>query len=456
MRTLPELLNSWLPATDRPSILIAAGDTAPFLPHVEKLQQADNHFEVVRVNAPADAQRLVRRGSIAILLVDAENQLPGNLELLLEAVSKDKPPQILVASTKSQAKTAPRPIAAVDSYLDAVSWLHLIQDCAKRFQAGKLSDLLAGDLFETLGAMPDEGWLRVCSGDEFGDICVSQGKAVYCEVGRQSGEEAAAKMCDWKECLFEYRVLPEFLRQNMDKPLAEVRRSSAAAPAVRPKEADFEEPDQFPVLEEMLRTAPAKETPAEMHEPGMEEPDDLPTFDPKAAETDIMVEEPQEFFLRDVDSPSGLEALEALEESLEACEEPSSMDFDSAPAPDPVEQPQVAPAPPPLPRVFDSLAIVCMNRMVSCDPATDARYFDPETLSVFYERSKAYVMRHQLGESPVLQIGGGDATILVVAAAGGDCLIAARTTSRQISAEQQQELDRLVQLHGSPTPAFSR
>ncbi|MFN7936779.1 MAG: DUF4388 domain-containing protein [Bryobacteraceae bacterium] len=451
MRTLPELLNSWLPATDRPSILIAAGDSAPFLPHVEKLQQGEPHFEVVRVNAPADAQRLVRRGSIAILLVDAENILPGNLELLLEAVSKDKPPQILVASTKSQAKTASRPIAPVDAYLDAVSWLHLVQDCAKRFQAGKLTELLAGDLFEALGAMPDEGWLRVCSGDEFGDICVSQGKAVYCEVGRQSGEEAAAKMCNWKECLFEYRVLPEFLRQNMEKPLAELRRSSAAVPDARPKEADFEEPDQFPVLEEMLRTAPAKETPVEQHEPGMEEPDDLPTFDPKAADADITVEEPQEFFLKDVDAATG---LEALEESLEACEEPSSMDFDPVQAPDPVQQSPAAPLP--VSRIFDSVAVLCMNRMMSCDPATDARYFDPETLSVFYERSKAYVMRHQLGESPVLQIGGGEATILVVAAAGGDCLIAARTTSRQVTAEQQQELDRLIQLHGSPTPVFSR
>ncbi|MBS1830069.1 MAG: DUF4388 domain-containing protein [Acidobacteria bacterium] len=452
MRTLPELLNSWLPANDRPSILIAAGESAPFLPHIEKLQQAERPFEVVRVNAPADAQRLVRRGSIAILLVDAENTLPGNLELLLEAVSKDKQPQILVASTKTQAKTASRPIAAVDAYLDAVSWLNLIQDCAKRFQAGKLAELLAGDLFEALGAMPDEGWLRVCSGDEFGDICVSQGKAVYCEVGRQSGEEAAARMCAWKECLFEFRVLPEFLRQNMDKPLAELRKSSVAAPPARPKEPDFEEPDQFPVLEEMLRMAPAKESTVETHEPGLEEPDDLPTFDPKAAETDIMVEEPQEFFLRDVDSPAG---LEALEESLEAFEEPSSMDFDPSPAPDPIPQPQTAP-PAPQPRIFDSVAVICMNRMLSCDPAADARYFDPETLSVFYERSKAYVMRHQLGESPMLQIGGGEATILVVAAAGGDCLIAARTSNRQVTPEQQLELDRLIQLHGSPTPAFSR
>ncbi len=259
-------------------------------------------------------------------------------------------------------------------------------------------------------------------------------------------------MCDWKECLFEYRVLPEFLRQNMDKPLAELRKSSVAAPPARPKEPDFEEPDQFPVLEEMLRMAPAKESTVETHEPGLEEPDDLPTFDPKAAETDIMVEEPQEFFLRDVDSPAG---LEALEESLEAFEEPSSMDFDPSPAPDPIPQPQTAP-PAPQPRIFDSVAVICMNRMLSCDPAADARYFDPETLSVFYERSKAYVMRHQLGESPMLQIGGGEATILVVAAAGGDCLIAARTSNRQVTPEQQLELDRLIQLHGSPTPAFSR
>ena len=453
MRTLPELLNSWLPATDRPSLLIAAGESAPFLPHVEKLQQADRPFEVVRVSAPADAQRLVRRGSIAVLIVEAENTLPGNLELLLEAVSKDKPPQVLVASTKTQARNAPRPISAVDAYLDAASWQHLVQDCVKRFQAGKLTELLAGDLFEALGTMPDEGWLRICSGDEFGDICVSQGKAVYCEVGRVSGDDAAAKMCDWKDCLFEYRVLPEFLRQNMDKPLGELRKSAVAAPAARLKEPDFEEPDQFPILEELLRTVPAKEAHVEAHEPGLEEPEDLPMFDPKAPEVEIIVEEPQEFFLRDMDTPAG---LEALEESLEAFEEPSSMDFDTTPAATPVE-PTPSPAiPAPAPRIFDSVAVICMNRMLSCDPAMDARYFDPETLSVFYERSKAYVMRHQLGESPVLQIGGGDATILVVAAAGGECLIAARTTSRQVTAEQQQELDRLVQLHGAATPAFSR
>lgn len=447
MRTLPELLNSWLPASDRPSVLVAAGDTAAFLTAVEKLQHTDRPYEVVRVNAPADAQRLVRRGLISILVVDAGNTLPGNLELLLEAVSKEKPPQVVVVSPESRAQAVSRPVDIVSAALSADAWLKLAQDCVRRFQGGKTTDLCAGDLLHALSVMPDEGWLRICSGDEFGDICVSKGKAVYCEVGRQSGDEAASKICDWTNCLFEYRVLPEFLRQNMDRPLGDLRKSqpaAAAAPAVA-KEAELEEPDQFPVLEELLRTAPAKNTsPEPMGEPGMEEPEDLPSFDPKAADADIVVEEPQEFLLReDEDIPD------------EAMAEPVSMDLDAGVfAMPPVSEPPVFT--PPMPRIFDSVAVLCMNRMVHCDPAADARYFDPETLSVFYERAKAYVMRHQIGEAPLLQIGGGDCTIVLTAAKGGDCLIAARTTSRQVTVEQQQELERLSEVHGAATPAFSR
>ncbi|MBL8173737.1 MAG: DUF4388 domain-containing protein [Bryobacterales bacterium] len=456
MRTLPELLNSWLPAPDRPSVLVAAGEAASFAASVEKLQQAERPMEVVRVSSPADAQRLVRRGAVAILVVDASNTLPGNLELLLEAVSKEKPPQVLVVSPQARATSVARPVEAVAGGMDAAAWAKLAQECVRRFQTGKVCDLRAGDLLSALAVMPDEGWLRICSGDEFGDICVSQGKAIYCEVGRQAGDEAAAKICEWGNCLFEYRELPEFLRQNMDKPLGELGQGQqpAAAPTkaapARSKEPDMEEPDQFPVLEEMLRAAPAIAAEA-TGEPGLEEPDDLPAFDPKAADAEIVVEEPQEFLLREDSEP--------VEEELE---EPLGLDFD---APAAVFEPSVAmpaaPIPAPSPAhetasVFEAVAVLCMSRMIRCEPPNQARYFDPETLSVFYERSKAYIMRHQLGEAPLLQIGGGDFTILVVAAPGGDCLIAAKTSSGQISAEQKRELDRLCEEQAAASPAFSR
>ncbi len=444
MRTLPELLNSWLPATDRPSILVVAEETAVFLTAIEKLEQIERPFEIVRVSSPTDGQRLVRRGAISLLIVDAANPLPGNLELLLEAVSKDRPPQILIASLQCTAKCTVRSVDRVDARMDSNAWVTLASDCAKRFQSGKLGELRAGELLEALADMPDEGWLRICSGDEFGDICVSHGRVVYCEVGRQSGDDAAAKLFEWKTCLFEFRMLPEFLRQNMDRPVGEIRKHPVA-PTPPPKLPDFEEPDNFPVLEELLRTSPpAPSAPPEpVHEVGMEEPDDLPAFDPKVADADIVVEEPQDFFLRDQPDISDDLPLE----------EPSAMDFDALPPPQ--SAPPAPPAPEP-PRIFDSVAVLCMNRMISCDPATDARHYDPETLSVFYERSKAYIMRHQLGEYPILQIGGGDSTIVVMAATGGDCLIAARTVGRTISGTQQQELERLAQLHGTPTPAFSR
>lgn len=420
MRTLPELLNSWLPASDRASLLVVGSDTAPFVPHLEALQKGDGAYEVVRVQAPADGQRLVRRGAIAALIVEAGNPLPGNLELLLEAVSKDKPPQILVASPQSKAQTASKAVEAVNAYLDGNGWRSLIGECVKRFQSGKVAALRAGDLLEALAAMPDEGWLRVCSGDEFGDICVSKGRAIYCEVGRLSGEEAAAKIAGWTNCLFEYRMLPEFLRENMDRPLNAL---SGGAPAAQPApamEVELEEPDQFPVFEGMSGTTASQSTaadpPADLD---LEEPEDLPTFDLKSGEAEIVVEEPEELLI----------------------EEPGTMDFEivSRPA-----------------RIFESVAVFCMNRMVSCEPPIDARYYDPETLSVFYEKSKAYVMRHQLGETPILQIGGGDCTILVVAAVGGDCLVAARTTVGQVTPEQRQELERLIHVHGTASPAFAR
>lgn len=420
MRTLPELLNSWLPASDRPSLLVVAADTAPFVPHMEALQKGDGAYEVVRVQAPTDGQRLVRRGAIAALIVEAGNPLPGNLELLLEAVSKDKPPQILVASPQSKAQAASKAVEAVNAYLDGNGWRTLIGDCVKRFQAGKVAALRAGDLLEALAAMPDEGWLRVCSGEEFGDICVSKGKAIYCEVGRLSGDEAAAKIAGWTNCLFEYRMLPEFLRENMDRPLNALCGGDPIPQPAPAMEADLDEPDQFPVFEGMSGTTAAQPASTEsMAEMDLEEPEDLPTFDLKAAEAEIVVEEPEDFLI----------------------EEPGTMDFEM------VSRPA---------RIFESVAVFCMNRMVSCEPATEARYYDPETLSVFYEKSKAYVMRHQLGESPILQIGGGDCTIFVVAAVGGDCLIAARTTVGQVTAEQRQELERLIHVHGTTaSPAFA-
>lgn len=416
MRTLPELLNSWLPPADRPSILVVAEETAGFLAALERLEHGERPFEFVRVDSAADAQRLIRRGALAILLVDAGTCRAGALELLLDAVSKDRPPQVLVASRSVNERSATRCVQRVDERMDAASWMALVQECAKRFQSGKLPGLRAGELLEALADLPGEGWLRVSSGEDFGDICISNGKAVYCEVGRLAGDEAAQKLCEWRNCQFEFRALPEFLRQNMNCPLGNLH-GTRKAPAVEPsgaipmppaeiKEVEFEEPEEFPALAEMVEsTSTAKAGPVDY---GLEEPDELPAFDAVSAEPDIFVEEPS--------------VLEFAEPS------------------------EAEPA-------FHSFAILCMNRMLHCEPAVEARYYDPEALSVFYERSKAYVMRHQLGEVPLLQLSGGDSTIHVVS--GGDCLVAARTTRRNLTEQQAEELRRKAQAYSSTSPAFS-
>ncbi|MBL8217465.1 MAG: hypothetical protein JNK87_42480 [Bryobacterales bacterium] len=223
MPTESELLHTWRSAPNRPNILVLAPSEAIYLPHVMEMRESDS-CEVVHVKTGEAAIRLLRRGAIAVLLLDGQATEPGGVELIAEALNKDDPPRIVVLSTQASARGAyeSRQVRRARIPMDKDTLQKLIRTCAKEF-SGQPSPVAVGEVVDSIHELADPGWLRITDRHgKSGDLCFQETRAVYAETGDLAGEAAARAIAQWGDCRFEWRELPPYLQGNMDLPLTEL------------------------------------------------------------------------------------------------------------------------------------------------------------------------------------------------------------------------------------------
>lgn len=466
MRTQAELVNSWLPASDRPSVLLVAPPSADNDSILDTLPGALAGLDVVRAEDFAVGVKLLGRGPITVLVIGS---LPegGAVELVVEALGKANPPRMLIVSEEAAAWKSNSPTGITCLRRSQQEILAAVTAAAKEPASTPRPKIRCGDVLGAISYLPDEIWLRVCSeSGEFGDICVRAGKAVYCETGRILGDEAAAAIAQWTNCLYETRPFPEFLQPNLSRALSEIATPGKAAD-VKPPAApavpttpgtavkaipmppvSTEEPVDLPAFDWDLPSPDAVEQAmaAGVDEPlgmpdfdlpqGAASQDDDPAepeFDLSAPEVDILVDEPLELMLDDVGD---------FETSLHDMEEPELPAFAGYGAD---VQPEERTFDTSTVSLFPAYAVISdSGRLESCQPETDASYFGAEALRVFFDRGAAYANRHQLGEAPIMQIGGGSHGIVVTAIPGSKRLLAVRIPGNRFGEVEEGELRKLA------------
>jgi hypothetical protein len=395
MLSQEELVNSWRSATDRPNVLVVDATQGPWVSHLLAMRSGERPCEVIVADTVEIGLRLLRRSSITVVAVDGDAASAGSVELVVEALAKEHPPRVLVFSAQASHRDAAvkRPVRRVRKDLEADTLHRLIQQCAVECAQRDKERTAAAELLEAVAGLPDALWLRITNRrGEAGDLCIRGGSAVYAEVSRQMGEAAGVRILSWTDCEFEAREMPECLRPNMNRSLSQIGRGLATAPAASAAGSDIylmpevnaapaaasakepaapvmavamaddeppiDEPLDFPTLEQFAGEA------AEMD--SLAEPEDLPSFEMEAAEPDLSVEEPVDI-MTDVDF-----ALATIETGPEI-------------------------------RVTESLfaAVAVLGSgaggLESCQPASEAGYFDAAWLRGHYVQAEQYALSRGLG-----------------------------------------------------------
>lgn len=453
------------------NVLAVAPEGTPFIAKVEELRQANPVFELVVVAKIEDGFKLLRRGTIAAVLLYGHPQAFGTAELVIEGLSKERAPRFVIFMDDAPGgiPIGEAWVRVVRTAIDVGQIRRLLEQCCHEFEnRPSKNNLNPLEVFEAFAYCPDEVWIRVThDSGESGDFCIREGRAVYCEVGRISGEAAASRLLSWTSCRFESRDFPSFLRPNMDRRLDDLRSlklsnpafaSPAGAPVpakadavpaasatpqpppARPQSpveppsptdsktsADFEEPTEFPSLAqfvEQVAAAQPAETKPQNTDPSLDEPDELPLF--SIAEGDLAeVEEPLQML-------SMPDFMDKLENDLE---EPMSL-------PDFAQDVGAANGVPES-LLFASVAVINAGQLVSCRPADDAAVYDAGALFSMFKQAESYARNQAMGSPEFVLLGGANKSILVGAIPGSDSLFAVRTNTSILGEIERGEIQRL-------------
>lgn len=478
------------------NILAVAPEDAPFLLKIQELKQDHQNYEIIAVSKIEDALKLLRRGTIAAVLADGNPRTHGLAELLVEGLSKDRAPRFVVFF-----KDAPGGLTAEQSWvrivrsgIDGSQLGRLLEQCCQEFDRMPSKNTLTPlELLEALAYSPDEAWIRVThESGESGDLCIRDGKAVYCEVGRMSGATAAARLLAWTPCRFEYRDFPSFLMPNLDRSLSDLRSlrlqnaaqpqgvnriSSSGIPGAPPApsappaatEPAVEEPTEFPVLENLawaVTEKPASWQPVRMQlatdspDSMPDEPEEFPAFR-FDGDGDFRVEEPSDMAalheLTSLGTPVAAGSTAAAEGSPDlrfavsaegdeaVTEEPLSFpDFDMAPAANTAAAAAEGPADSRTESsFFAAVAVVSFEHLLSCQPADEATFFEARTLHDLFGHATRYSRMQGLGDQDFVVIGGKKATIALAPIHGSESLLAVRLKGQNLGDPERYELHRL-------------
>jgi hypothetical protein len=461
------------------NLLVVAPEDAPFLAKVQEVRQENPKYEIVAVTRLEDALKLLRRGTIATVLVDGHPRTPGTAELLIEGLSKERAPRFIVFFDDAPGglPADPSPVRVVRSGIEGTQLARLLEQCCQEFDSMPRNTLTPLDLLEALTHSPDSAWIRVThESGESGDFCIREGRAVYCEVGRMTGATAAARLLGWTPCRFEYRDYPSFLMPNLDRGLSDLRslrlrnaaqpqgvnrissiETRSAQPAAAtgpappaapvPAEAAIEEPIDFPVLEGFSWEAPAGAAngksasvlpAADGLDNPMDEPDEFPAFSAED-EADLGVEEPVDLLaLPEMGGAGGGDPLRIATGSVNLgepmLEEPASLpDFEAAPGSEPGHTSSC----------FAAVAVVSFDHLLSCTPADEAGFFAARSLLEVYEHVTRYSRMQGLGDQDFIVISGMKATLAIAPIPGSENLLAVRLKGKNLGDPERYELHRL-------------
>ncbi|MBI3681819.1 MAG: hypothetical protein HY235_15675 [Acidobacteria bacterium] len=382
-----------------------------FSEHAAGLRGFEQAFEVVSVEAVSDALHLLRRGQIALMALYGRPQEPGYVELMVEGLSKERAPRILVFSGQSPVRRveAHSFVQAISPEIGETALKKLAFQCCVAFdEPPEKAAVDPSELLLAVADFPDEEWLRLTNPlGQSGDLCIQGGRVVYCEAERLSGETAAGLVVSWKCCTLEYREFPSFLKGNMDCPVRDVALNVRTNSIV-----------MLPVA------APAPDN----LDPVAEEPEEMPSFAGEGAGNEYSVEEP-------------LELLSLSGADWDGTEEPAALPEFDVPA-------WKAALPETRKGVFATVAVVTAGKgqLESCDPRDDSAYFDAAALREIYDQARLYAQRHRLGMSKTVQLVAGGSTIAVAPIPGGERLVAVRLAEGRFGAAEEAELKRLQEM----------
>lgn len=432
-------LHTWRPASDRSNVLIVAPSSAGYLDALTSLRKGKPPCEVVSMDSTQDSLRLVRRGSIAVVVLDGHPGEAGSLEFIIESLAKQRPPIFLIL-TRKPGPGAPlhRRIRTAAAGMDYALLKNLVLEAAGQFEEDSVPrSVSAFELLESAAGFPDEAWLRVTNErEESGDLCVRAGRIVYSEVERLSGSRAAARILSWNDCRFECRELPAFLGKNMDHPLdnlsalaqgAPTQYQSAPPPAPAPStEAAIEEPLDFPSLASYVDELSAAPEPGRGGD--IEEPLMMPEF---------MADLPE--------AQCGNGFSPAAGDFLE---EPAELTFETG----------MAEPPPEVPRketgfisvsgsVFAAVAVIAAGdpEIEICMPERERPYFDGPLLRGLYDQARQCASLRRMDAPSSVRIRSAEGTLALEPVPGSSRLVAAYVKDGGFGPREEAELRCLVE-----------
>ncbi|MCC6390912.1 MAG: DUF4388 domain-containing protein [Bryobacterales bacterium] len=442
-------LHTWRPASDRSNVLIVAPPSADYLEPLSSLRHANPPCEVVSMDSINDSLRLVRRGSIAVVVLEGHPSEPGSLEFIIEALGKEKPPLFLILSRKPAAVPSPHSrIRTASARMDRTLLKNLVLAAAGQFEDGSSSSAVsAPELLEAAVGFPDDVWLRVTNErEESGDLCIRDGRIIYCEAERLSGAQAAARILSWNDCRFECRELPAFLNTNMDHPLdslsalaagnpARYSNASPGASSAYMLEAGIEEPLEFLSLDSCADGLSGLAEPgrtADIDEPLMmpeftatvDFPESLAMKDSSAPPAGDFLEEPLEMMFEFSGEPAFPPAVEILQE-----EQAKETGFILATEP-----------------LFDAVAVIAASQpeIEICMPETERPYFDAALLRGLFDQARQSASLRRMGAPSSLRIRSAGGTLAIELIPETGRLVAAYLKGDEFGLREETELHRLI------------
>lgn len=452
-----DLINSWCSAFDRPNILVAAPIGTDLTKTIQALSQGESPCEVVCVETLEDALILCKRGRISVLVISEQLEEPGRLDLILASLEKERPPKIIVLSDSVPPSPPDTHIRLLPKHPDAKLIRRLVLACAKEFDEKRPVTVEAKELLRSLANCPDEGWLRITNAEKFGDIIIQDRKVIYAEAERRYGEAALALIFSWPDCKFEPRSIPGFLAPNMNvlvrdaihinkgqdspQPAAQKPEPQKAPQPAAPEPIESISVDEFdesmmPETPQFMQAAEAEERRVEemasLNEAVSEEPDEMPSFDARAADHELPVEEPQDLMLDDPLIPAATNAS-------------------AAPASEAAATVRVSDS------VFAAVAVVAdgIPRLESCQPQAESRHFEPQLIREMYDLSKRYGQRIRISGGPIVQLTLGTCVLVISELPGSKRLVAVRLRGQRFEAAEAAELKRLQETLAITSPLVS-
>ncbi|MBI4902055.1 MAG: hypothetical protein HY820_00365 [Acidobacteria bacterium] len=512
-----ELVESWSSAPGRCNVMVVAPSDAPFLAPLMALDEENREasgntatvarhgsnrqekpFEIIHVEKASDATKLLLRGHLAVVVVDGSPAEPGFVDFLVTGLNKATPPRfIMMMDGEPSLLDTQGGIRLIARDLPGFRVCEQVIRGAQDFEKGK-ADVFAVDLLRAVCYFPDQFWLRITGeAGTTADLCVSAGRAAYCESGNLAGDPAARHLFTWGASKFECREFPVFLRSNMDSRLGDLlQMPPGKEPAIPPKR-------DVPEFKPEGRNAPLRnvwQMPAASHEPAAVEnsrpvsagPRRMPPVNgsnpPPPAKLVTVFKAPdppvEPLSEPDIEEPSDIPALAAFMQDARAdsgptgpemdlADEPEEPFFDPAiPEPEIVveEPPEMYLAETPVPgfddeptmpeftinnstpemqevelrsEVFASFAIIQMSRWVAETVYPPDAAFDWKGLEDLFLYASDGSDRNGLGKLRRVLVVGDDHTLVATQVRNVDRVLVARTRDRFFAQLEESELMRL-------------